>query len=85
MKKVWILPLIMVIGLALVGSQATRAGYEYAPYQVLGARGKFELRDYPAPTVVETRMAGGGNGSDGSLTACFGSSPAVTIRSKRSQ
>jgi DNA gyrase inhibitor GyrI len=68
---VWILLLILVIGLALVGCQATRAGYESAPYPVVGASGKFELRGYPALTVVETRMAGGGNGSDGSFNRLF--------------
>jgi DNA gyrase inhibitor GyrI len=71
MKKVWILLLILVIGLALAGWQATRAGYESAPYRVVRASGKFELRDYPALTVVETRMARGGNGSDGSFNRLF--------------
>jgi DNA gyrase inhibitor GyrI len=71
MNRVWILLLILVIGLALAGCHATRAGYESAPYQVLGSRGKFELREYPALTVVETRIAGGGKGSDGSFNRLF--------------
>lgn len=71
MKKVWILLLILVIGLALAGCQATRAGYESAPYKVVRSDGKFELRDYPKLTLVETRMAGGGNGSDGSFNRLF--------------
>jgi DNA gyrase inhibitor GyrI len=71
MKIVWILLLILVIGLAFAGCQATRAGYESAPFQVVRASGKFELRDYPELTVVETRMAGGGNGSDGSFNRLF--------------
>jgi DNA gyrase inhibitor GyrI len=71
MKKVRILLLMLLIGLALVACQATRAGYESAPYQALGASGEFELRDYPALTVVETRMVGGGNGSDGSFNRLF--------------
>jgi DNA gyrase inhibitor GyrI len=71
MKKVWILLLILVIGLVFAGWQATRAGYESAPYKVVRSDGKFELRDYPELTVVETRMAGGGNGSDGSFNRLF--------------
>jgi DNA gyrase inhibitor GyrI len=55
----------------LAGCQATRAGYESAPYKVVRSDGKFELRDYPELTVVETRMAGGGNASDGSFNRLF--------------
>jgi len=71
MKKVWILILILIVGLAFAGCQATRAGYESAPYKVVRSDGKFELREYSALTVVETRMAGGGNGSDGSFNRLF--------------
>ncbi|PHX93866.1 MAG: hypothetical protein CK546_07975 [Pedosphaera sp.] len=57
----WIplLILAVVVGVAL-------AGYESAPYRVVRSDGKFELRDYPALTVVETPMANP-NGSDGSF------------------
>lgn len=55
--------MMAVIGLALAGCQATRAAYESAPYKVVRADGKFELRDYPALTLAETPMAGGDNGS----------------------
>ena len=56
--------------LILVGCQVTRAAYESAPYKVVRADGKFELRDYPALTVVETPMASA-NGSDGSFMRLF--------------
>lgn len=71
MKKLWILLLVLVIGLAFAGCQTTRAGYESAPYRVVRANGQFELRDYPAMTVVETRMARGGNESDSSFNRLF--------------
>jgi DNA gyrase inhibitor GyrI len=71
MKQVWILLLILVMSLAFAGCQATRAGYESAPYKVVSSYGKFELRDYAGLTVVETRMVGGGNGSDGSFNRLF--------------
>ena len=65
--------LILFVGIALVlvGCKATRSGYESAPYQVVRSAGKFQVRDYPALTVVETPMAGGGNGSDGSFSRLF--------------
>lgn len=68
----WILFLILavLIGVALAGCQLTRAGYDSAPYQVVRSDGKFELRDYPALTVVETPMANS-NGSDGSFMRLF--------------
>ena len=68
----WIplLILAVVVGVALAGCKATRAGYESAPYRVVRADGKFELRDYPALTVVETPMANP-NGSDGSFMRLF--------------
>ena len=69
----WIplLILVVVIGLALAGCKATRAGYESAPYQVVRSDKKFQVRDYPALTVVETPMAAGGNGGDGSFNRLF--------------
>jgi len=75
-NKLKLIPMIAGIG-TLVGFIATgcgtvRGGYESAPYKVVRASGKFELRDYPALTVVETRMTRGGNGSDGSFNRLFG-------------
>jgi hypothetical protein len=70
----WIMLLILVavIGLALAGCQATRAGYESAPYKVMRSSGKFEVRDYPGLTVVETLMAPGSrDGSDGGFMRLF--------------
>lgn len=63
---------VCLIATGLGGCQATRAGYESAPYTVTRADGKFELRDYPALTVVETPMAGGSRGGDdGSFMRLF--------------
>lgn len=61
----------VVIGVALAGFHVTRAGYASAPYKVVRSDGKFELRDYPALTVVETSMARGGNGADSSFMRLF--------------
>ncbi len=61
-----LVPFVIVavaLTLILAGCQATRAGYETAPYKVVRSSGKFEVRDYPALTVVETRMSDGGDGS----------------------
>jgi hypothetical protein len=58
-------------GLLATGCGAVRGGYESAPYAVVRAGGKFEVRDYPALTVVETPMARGGNGSDNSFRRLF--------------
>jgi len=68
----WIAISIFAVAAALllVGCQATRAGYESAPYKVVRSDGKFELRDYPVLTVVEAPMADT-NGSDGSFMRLF--------------
>lgn len=66
----WIVIVVVGVSLLLAGCQATRAGYESAPYKVVRSDGKFELRDYPALTVVETPMADPG-GSDGSFGRLF--------------
>jgi hypothetical protein len=58
-------------GLIATGCGTVRGEYESAPYQVVRASGKFELRDYPALTVVQTTMAPGSNGSDGSFNRLF--------------
>ncbi len=68
----WITLFVLAAAAALflVGCQATRAGYETAPYKVVRADGKFELRDYPPLTMVETPMAVA-SGSDGSFMRLF--------------
>lgn len=58
-------------GLIATGCGTVRAGYESAPYMVVRSDGKFELRDYPVLTVVQTPMADGSNGSDGSFNRLF--------------
>ena len=64
--------MLVIVGLALVGCKVTRSAYESAPYQVVRADGKFQVRDYPALTVVETPMAAGSrDGSDGSFMRLF--------------
>ena len=65
-----ILILILAGVLILAGCQATRAGYESAPYTVVRADGRFEVRDYPALTVVETSTAR--TNADGSFGRLFG-------------
>ena len=63
--------LLAGFGVVLVGCQATRSGYESAPYQVVRKAGKIEVRDYPALRVVETTMAPVGEGSDRSFSKLF--------------
>jgi len=72
MKRMWLWIFIAVfgMGLLLAGCQAVRGGYESAPYKVVRSDEKFELRDYPALTVVETPMANP-EGSDGSFMRLF--------------
>ena len=63
--------LAVVAVLVLAGCQAMRAGYESAPFKVVRADGKFEVRDYPALRVVETRMTRAGKDTDGSFMRLF--------------
>ncbi len=73
MNKMLVPVLILAIAavVILVGCRATRGGYESAPYSVVRSDGKFELRDYPALTVVETPMVQAGNSADGSFNRLF--------------
>jgi DNA gyrase inhibitor GyrI len=64
--------LVLLAGLLFVGCQTSRSAYESAPYRVVRADGKFELRDYPALTVAETPMAQRGSRADGSFMRLFG-------------
>lgn len=70
--------MVLVSGVALAaillaagGCQATRAGYETAPYRVIRSKGAFQLRDYPALQWVETPMGTEGKDSDGSFGRLF--------------
>ena len=62
-----------MVGLVVIilGCNAAKAGYESAPFTVLRKDGKFELRDYPSLTVVETPMGRGGNTADGSFMRLY--------------
>ena len=63
--------LVLLAGLIFVSCKTSRSAYESAPYQVVRNDGDFELRDYPALTVVQTTMVRGGNGANGSFTRLF--------------
>jgi DNA gyrase inhibitor GyrI len=71
--------IVLIVGLfflatlfVAVGWRTSRRGYETAPYKLVRAAGKFEVRDYPALTVAETTVARTGNGADGSFNRLFG-------------
>jgi hypothetical protein len=61
--------LAVAAALLVAGCKATRSGYESAPYKVVRRDGKFEVRDYPALTLVETATAA--EGSDGGFNRLF--------------
>ena len=63
--------LALLAGLVFAGCRTMRSSYETAPYRVVRADGKFELRDYPALAVVQTQMAPKGSGADGSFMRLF--------------
>jgi DNA gyrase inhibitor GyrI len=72
MPYVFVIALVAcLLAVLTIGCQATRAGYESAPYKVVQAKGRFEVRDYPALTVVETPTNPEANGSDGSFNRLF--------------
>ena len=62
---------LVTILLAAGGCQATRAGYETAPYRVIESDGAFQLRDYPALQWVETATGSGNGDSDGGFGRLF--------------
>ena len=70
-RKILLLLVILVIGalLAIAGCRTSRSGSKSAPYRVVRSDGDFELRDYPALMLVETRMKDGGSG--GSFNRLF--------------
>ncbi len=63
--------IVLVVGGAaiLAGCQTTRSHYASAPYKVVRADGKFEVRDYPALTIVETKSP---SDADNSFMRLFG-------------
>ena len=55
--KMWlVLGVVLLSVLFLAGCKLTRAGYESAGYKVVRRSGAFEIRDYPALTLVSTPM-----------------------------
>lgn len=70
MKPFYRTILTVAIFLAGAGCSAVRAGYESAAYTVVRKDGRFEIRDYPALTIVETPMVK--DGADGSFGRLFG-------------
>jgi DNA gyrase inhibitor GyrI len=60
---------LIAVVLAMVSCQASRMGYESAPYSAVRTEGAFEVRDYPALTVVETAMSN--QSADGSFGRLF--------------
>ena len=63
--------LILLSILLIAGCKTSRAGYESAPYRVVRTARQFELRDYPALTVVETPMTDRDTGMNGSFSRLF--------------
>ena len=70
-KKMIVPVIILAVAVAVVGCKTSRAGYESAPYRVVRSDGKFELRDYPSLTVVETLMDRTGQGAGGGFNRLF--------------
>lgn len=69
-----ILPLLLlafIAGLTVVGCRATRGGYDSAPYHMVSADRPFELRDYPALTLVETTAARNAREADDGFMRLF--------------
>ena len=63
--------LILAAALLLAGCQTTRAGYASAAYTVVRTDDRFELREYPSLSLVETTTTPDANGSDGSFGRLF--------------
>lgn len=69
---IWILVAIGVAGLLMAGCGTLRSRYESAPYTVVRSDGHFQVRDYPALTVVETPISSEGRqGDDGGFMRLF--------------
>jgi hypothetical protein len=70
-----------LVGVAIVsfaGCQATRAGYETAPYRVLQKDGAWSCGTIPRSMIAETRQGGD------DFMRLFGTSPATTRPSRKS-
>ena len=70
--KLWIPGGFALLALVfLAGCKLTRAGYESAGYKVVRRSGAFEIRDYPALTLVSTPMSATRPTEDGSFMRLF--------------
>ena len=67
-KRLWPILIGTATIFLVISFQPQANGGETAPYQVVRADGKFELRDYPALTVVE---ATSGTNADSSFMRLF--------------
>jgi DNA gyrase inhibitor GyrI len=74
MGTVLVIALSVLAAVVIVlGCRTSRGGYDTTPYELVRSVGKFELRDYPVLTVVETSMSGiGSHADDRSFSRLFG-------------
>jgi hypothetical protein len=73
MEIVLIIALSVLAAVVIVlGWRTSRGAYETTPYKLVRSVGKFELRDYPVLTVVETSMPRFGDPADRSFSRLFG-------------
>ena len=79
-QLLWLMEIVLIIVLSVLvavvivlGWRTSRGAYETTPYELVRSVGKFELRDYPVLTVVETSMSGiGSHADDRSFSRLFG-------------
>jgi hypothetical protein len=62
---------VMGVALSIWGCKTSRSGYESAPYSAVLSDGKYELRDYPELTIVETTMPQEGGGENSGFGKLF--------------
>ena len=69
--SLWLILILVALVPIVGGCLVSRAGYESAPYKVVRTDGTFEVRDYPAITVVETPMKSPGQEADNGFMRLF--------------
>ena len=69
--SLWLILILVALVPIVGGCLVSRAGYESAPYKVVRTDGTFEVRDYPAITVVETPMKSPGQDADNGFMRLF--------------
>lgn len=62
---------VLILGIAVVVWKSSRFGYESPEYSVVEKDGAFEIRDYPAMTLVSTGMDSPNPGEGGSFMRLF--------------